>query len=214
VRAAAAAGGGCVSDDDAHLVEHRTGGSTLLAGGFLEVCRDEVRLPDGGSATREYIRHPGAVAVIPMLDDGRLVMVRQYRYPVGKVLLEFPAGKLDPRESTLDCAMRELREETGYTAAEWAFAGEIHNAPAYATESIWLWFARGLTRGTTRLDAGEFVETVLHTEAELEALDLAGSLPDVKTVIGLRWLQMCRMGRRPWTWQRAELAVDPMMSVP
>jgi ADP-ribose pyrophosphatase len=152
------------------------------------------------------------VAVIPILDDGRLVLVRQYRYPVRKVLLEFPAGKIDAPESTLACAMRELREETGYTAAEWAYAGEIHNAPAYATESIWIWFARGLVAGAVRPDAGEFVETVLHTEAELEALDLAGALPDVKTVIGLRWLQMCRSGRRPWDWQAAHTAIDPMMA--
>jgi ADP-ribose pyrophosphatase len=198
--------------DDAHLVEHRTGGATLLSGGFLEVCRDEVRLPDGASATREYIRHPGAVGVIPLLDDGRVVMVRQYRYPLGKVMLEFPAGKLDPRESVLACAMRELREETGYTAAEWAFGGRIHNAPAYATESIWLWFARGLVAGAARPDSGEFVETVLHTEAEVEALEFAGELSDVKTIIGLRWLQMCRSGRRAWAWQRAQDAVDPMMA--
>jgi ADP-ribose pyrophosphatase len=198
--------------DDSHLVEQRAGGVTLLTGGFLEVCRDQVRLPDGGSATREYIRHPGAVAVVPILDDGRLVMVRQYRYPVGKVLLEFPAGKLDPRESTLACAMRELREETGYSAAEWAYGGEIHNAPAYATESIWIWFARGLRPGAACLDAGEFVQTVLHTEDELLAFEAAGSLPDVKTLIGLRWLQMCRIGQRAWDWQVAASAVAPMMS--
>jgi ADP-ribose pyrophosphatase len=198
--------------DDAHLIELRTGGETLVAGGFLEMRRDTVRLPDGSSATREYIQHPGAVAVIPILDDGRLVMVRQYRYPVAKVLLEFPAGKRDAGESTLSCAKRELLEETGYTAREWAYAGRIHNAPAYATESIWIWFARGLVGGPTQLDEGEFVETLLLDEAALEALDVAGELPDVKTVIGLRWLQMCRSGRRPWQWQTAEGAQDPMMS--
>ena len=198
--------------DDAHLIERHTGGETLVAGGFLELRRDTVRLPDGSSATREYIQHPGAVAVIPILDDGRLVMVRQYRYPVAKVLLEFPAGKRDAGESTLRCAMRELAEETGYTAREWAYAGRIHNAPAYATESIWIWFARGLVGGKAQLDEGEFVETVLLDEAELEALDVAGQLPDVKTVIGLRWLQMCRVGTRPWHWQAAETAQDPMMS--
>ena len=200
------------ANPDGHLVEHRIGGQTLLSGGFLDVCRDEVRLPDGSSATREYVRHPGAVAVIPILDDGRLVMVRQYRYPVAKVLLEFPAGKLDPRESTLAGAMRELAEETGYTAAEWAFGGEIHNAAAYTTESIWIWFARGLVAGTARPDAGEFVQTVLHTEAELETIEAAGQLPDVKTIIGLRWLQLCRSGRRAWAWQSAQVAIDPMMA--
>jgi len=194
---------GAAATDDAHLTEHRIEGHTLLSGGFLEVRRDTVRLPDGHTATREYIQHPGAVAVVPILDDGRLVLVRQHRYPVGKVLLEWPAGKLDAPESTLDCAMRELREETGFTAREWAYGGEIHNAAAYSTESIWLWFARGLVPGPTRLDEGEFVETVQLTLSELQALDNAGQLPDVKTLVGLHWLQQCQAGVRPWTWLSA-----------
>ncbi|MFO1267854.1 MAG: NUDIX hydrolase [Rubrivivax sp.] len=137
-------------------------------------CR---RLPDGQRATREYVAHPGAVAVVPLLDDGRLVLVRQHRFPVDRVLLEFPAGKLDAEETTLECARRELAEETGYTAAEWAFGGEIVNAAAYSTESIWIWFARGLVAGRPRLDAGEFVETVVCSEAELHEFDRAGDCP-------------------------------------
>ncbi|CAD5374458.1 ADP-ribose pyrophosphatase [Rubrivivax sp. A210] len=203
-----------MAPDDTHLIEHRTGGQTLLSGGFLEVRRDTVRLPDGSSATREYIQHPGAVAVVPILDDGRLVMVRQYRYPIAKVLLEFPAGKRDPGETTLACAMRELAEETGYTAREWAYGGRIHNAAAYTTESIWIWFARGLVAGAKRPDVGEFVETVLLDEASLEALDVADDLPDVKTVIGLRWLQMGLDGRRPLGWRSAEEAREPVMAAP
>lgn len=198
--------------DDDHLIERCTGGVTLLSGGFLEVRRDDVRLPDGRAATREYIQHGGAVAVVPILDDGRLVLVRQYRHPLARVMLEWPAGKLDSGESTLACARRELVEETGYTAAEWAYGGAIHNAAAYSSECIWIWFARGLRTGPTRLDEGEFVETVLHTEAELDALDIAGSLSDVKTLIGLRWLQLCRAGCRPWAWQSEENAVDPILS--
>jgi ADP-ribose pyrophosphatase len=188
---------------DRHLIERRTGGQTLVSGGFLEMRRDDVLLPDGSHATREYLQHPGAVAVIPILDDGRLVLVRQYRYPIGKVMLEWPAGKRDPGEAQLACAIRELEEETGYTAREWAFAGEIHNAAAYSTESIWLWFARGLVPGAKRPDAGEFVETVLLTAEELDALDTDGELKDVKTLIGLRWLELCRNGRRPWSWHDA-----------
>lgn len=186
---------------DAHLVEHRTGGTTLVKGGFLELRRDDVRLPDGNAATREYIQHPGAVAIVPVLDDGRLVLVRQHRYPVGKVLLEWPAGKLEPGEDQLVCAQRELLEETGYSAREWAFGGEIHNAAAYSTESIWIWFARGLVAGAAQPDQGEFVETALHTEAELEALDLQQQLLDVKTLVGLRWLQQLRNGARVMHWQ-------------
>ena len=118
---------------DAHLREHALGGQLLHKGNFLEVRRDDVRLPDGAAATREYVVHPGAVAIVPLLDDGRLVLERQFRYPVGRVLLEFPAGKIDPGESTLRCAQRELLEETGYQAREWARAGVIHNAAAYST---------------------------------------------------------------------------------
>jgi ADP-ribose pyrophosphatase len=191
------------ADDDAHLVERPLAGSTLLSGGFLEVHRDTVALPDGRRATREYILHPGAVAVVPLLDDGRVVLVRQYRYPVGKVLLEWPAGKRDGGESTYTCAARELLEETGYAAAEWACGGEVHNAAAYSSESIWIWFARGLQAGTARPDDGEFVETHCLTLDELQALSLRGELPDVKTQIGLAWLQECLAGRRPWTWMRA-----------
>ncbi len=192
--------------DDAHLIEHRTGSTTLVSGGFLEVRKDTVRLPDGSAATREYIQHSGAVAVIPLLDDGRCVLVRQYRYPLQKVLLEWPAGKLEAGEKTIACAMRELLEETGYTAAEWAYGGEIHNAAAYSSESIWLWFARGLVAGATQLDVGEFVETVLMTPAELEALSARDELPDVKTQIGLAWLARAQAGLRPLAWLSAEQA--------
>lgn len=197
------------TDDDPHLRETPVGPGTVLHRGWLELRRDTVRLPDGREATREYVRHPGAVAVVPLLGEGpdlRLVLVRQHRYPVDKVLLEIPAGKLEPGEATLACAVRELAEETGYTAREWAYGGEIHNAAAYSTESIWIWFARGLVPGPARPEAGEFVETRLVTPAELEALDAAGELPDVKTVIALHWLQSWRAGRRALAWSSAENA--------
>lgn len=189
---------------DKHLIEQRIDGSTLLSGGFLEVRRDTVRLPDGNTATREFIQHPGAVAIIPLLDDSpdpQVVLVRQHRYPVARVLLEWPAGKLEAGEAQLACAQRELQEETGYIAREWAFAGEIHNAAAYSSESIWLWFARGLQPGAVNPDEGEFVETVSLPLHELQALDARGELLDVKTLVGLRWLQECLAGRREWTWE-------------
>ena len=189
--------------DDEHLIERRIGGEVLQQGGFLELRKDTVQLPDGSTATREFIQHSGAVAVIPLLDDGRMVLVRQYRYPVAKVLLEFPAGKLDAGESVLACGQRELLEETGYRAAEWAYAGAIHNAAAYSSESIHLWFARSLRAGPQNLDHGEFVEVVLRSEAELDALAARGDLPDVKTLIGLQWLQRWRAGAWPLQWQPA-----------
>jgi ADP-ribose pyrophosphatase len=184
-----------------HLREQPTGRRDEISKRWLHVVCDEVRLPDGELATREYILHPGAVAVVPLLDDGRVVMVRQWRYPVGKVLLELPAGRREQGEDTLVCAQRELAEETGFVASEWALATQIHNAAAYADESIWIWFARGLTPGPQRLDQGEFVEVVTHTEAELDAIQAAGELPDVKTTIGLFMLQRWRAGARSLTWQ-------------
>jgi ADP-ribose pyrophosphatase len=190
-----------MSDD--HLREHGLGGRWLAKGNFLELRRDDVRLPDGGQATREYVVHPGAVAIVALLDDGRLVLERQFRYPVGKVLLEIPAGKIDPGESTLQCAQRELLEETGYRAREWARAGIVHNAAAYSTENIEIWFARGLQAGVQRLDAGEFIELCLLTEAEVERRAAAGELSDVKTLIGLMWLQKWRAGRWALQWADA-----------
>lgn len=188
---------------DPHLVEQFLGSEVRLSGGFLTVVRDRVRLPDGGTATREYVKHPGAVAIVPIRDDGRLVLVRQYRHPIGRVLLEWPAGKLDPGESVLTCAARELREETGYTASLWARAGVFHNACAYSDEGIEIWLARGLVEGQAQLDAGEFVEVRLHDEAELLALVCAGEVTDMKTALGILWLQRWRSGGWVPAWQPA-----------
>lgn len=187
-------------ENDASLVETLQHGQTVLEGSFLHVRRDTVSLPNGHSATREYIVHPGAVAVVPVLDDGRVVMVRQYRYPLGQVLLEFPAGKIDPGESVWDCARRELREETGYTARQWARACRIHNAAAYSTEGIEIWFARGLQPGAQALDAGEFLEVVALTEHALDRMAREGELTDVKTLVGLQWLRQWRRGEWPLSW--------------
>lgn len=186
---------------DPHLRERPLAGRLVHQGSFLEVREDEVRLPDGGTASREYVVHPGAVAIVPLLDDGRLVLERQYRHPVGRVLLEFPAGKIDAGESTLLCAQRELLEETGYGGGEWARAGLIHVAPAYSTEIIEIWFARNLHAGAQCLDAGEFIELCLLTEAELEQQAARGEITDVKTLIGLMWLQKWRAGLWPLSWQ-------------
>jgi ADP-ribose pyrophosphatase len=188
---------------DEHLIEHRLDSRVQLEGSFLTVCLDRVRLPDGGEATRQYIRHPGAVAVVPLLDDGRILLVRQYRYPVQQVMVELPAGKLDPAESVLDCAQRELLEETGHRAREWARAGSFHNAAAYSTEAMDIWFARGLIPGAQQLDAGEFVELWPATMAEFEALARAGQVSDMKTMIGLQWLMQWRAGRWQLQWGAA-----------
>lgn len=187
---------------------------TLLRGSFLTVMRDTVRMPDASLAQREYVRHPGAVAVVPLLDDGRLVMVRQYRYPLSRTMLEFPAGKIDPGEPVFSCAVRELAEETGYRALEWARACAIHNAAAYSDEAIEIWFARGLRPGSQSLDEGEFLEVCVLEEAELDALAARGELTDVKTLIALQWLQKWRSGTWALSWQPAPSALHNHNSRP
>ena len=191
------------SEADPQLREVGISGTQVYRGHFLDVRRDEVRLPDGESAAREYIVHPGAVMVVPLLDDGRLVVERQYRYPMGRAMLEFPAGKLEAGEPPFECAVRELTEETGYHAREWARAGIMHNAIAYSTEGIEIWFARGLTAGPQHLDAGEFVDIATASEDELNALVLSGELTDAKTLVGLLWLARWREGRWPLDWRAA-----------
>jgi ADP-ribose pyrophosphatase len=186
---------------DEHLKEHLLRGEQVFQGHFLDVRRDVVRLPNGHQATREYIVHPGAVMVVPLLDDGRLVMERQYRYPMGRVMLEFPAGKLDAGEPVGRCAERELAEETGYRAREWARAGVLHNAIAYSNEVIEVWFARGLQLGERRLDDGEFLDVALHTAQEVDAMAARGEITDAKTLIGLLWLQKWQAGLWSLQWQ-------------
>ncbi len=189
-----------VGADETHLLERFVHGEQVFRGRLLDVRRDTVAMPDGRPATREYVVHPGAVAVVPILDDGRLVMERQFRYPIGRVALEFPAGKIDACEPLLVCAQRELTEETGYRAREWARAGLTHNAMAYSTEIIEIWFARGLTAGERRLDDGELIDLALVTENELDTAIASGEVTDAKTMIALLWLQKWRAGSWPLHW--------------
>lgn len=191
-----------MSDD--HLIEHRVQQDELLRGKFLHVFRDTVRLPNQHLATREYVVHPGAVMVVPMLDtpEGlRLVMERQFRYPVGQVMTEFPAGKLDAGEDPWLCAQRELLEETGYIARQWARAGVMHPVIAYSTEVIEIWFAKDLTSGPRQLDQDEFLDVFTATPQELMAGCQQGGITDAKTLTGLLWLQNVQSGLWPLTWQ-------------
>ena len=189
---------------DDHLRETCLQSHEVYRGRFLQVRQDDVSLPDGSTSYREYIVHPGAVMVIPVLDDGRLVMERQYRYPLHRTCLEFPAGKLEAGEPGIVCGVRELFEETGYRAAEWAYAGELHNAIAYSSERIEVWFARGLVAGERQLDAGEFLDVFVATEAELSDWVRDGAVSDAKTMIALLWLQQWRAGRWALDWRSAE----------
>ena len=193
---------------DRHLIETQQSSQEVFNGRFLHAFQDTVELLDGSSTVREYIVHPGAVMVIPLLDkeDGslRVVLERQFRYPVDRVMVEFPAGKLDAGEVSFACAKRELQEETGYYAAEWARAGQMHPVIAYSTEFIDIWFARGLVCGQRHLDAGEFLDVITASPSELLQWCSDGRVTDAKTLVGALWLQNVLNGVWNLNWQSAD----------
>lgn len=184
-----------------HLNETTVDSKDILSGGFLHARRDTIRLPDGRQSTREYIIHPGAVMIVAQLEDGRLVLERQYRHPMRAVMIEFPAGKLDPGEASWACAQRELLEETGYSARQWARAGVLHPVISYSTEFIDIWFARDLTLGERNLDDGEFLDVFTATSSELLAWCRNGEVTDAKTLTGVLWLQNVLSGAWALDWQ-------------
>jgi ADP-ribose pyrophosphatase len=190
-----------MNDSYKHLIEHTVNHTEVFKGHFLHAFRDTVKMPDGETSIREFIEHPGAAMVIAVRDDGRLIMERQYRYPIKKTMIEFPAGKLNPGENTLDCPRRELREETGYQANEWAHAGVLHPAISSSTEFIDIWFARGLSLGARQLDDGEFLDVFDAGVEELLEWSRLGQLTDAKTLTGLLWLQNYLSGLWKLEWQ-------------
>jgi ADP-ribose pyrophosphatase len=171
--------------DDSHLIETRVSSEPVFDGKLLHVRRDTVRLPDGTLATREHVVHPGAVLIVPVLPDGRLVVERQYRYPLDRVFVEFPAGKINPGEPELATAQRELSEEAGYAARTWTLLATIHTLISYTNEKIDIFLAEGLSHVGAKLDDGEFLDVVtMGPDEMLAALD-RGEITDAKTVAAL-----------------------------
>lgn len=171
------------------FTEHFVSREDVFTGRLLDVKRDTVRMPDGALATREYIRHPGAVAILPFTDAGNVILERQYRYPHARDFIEIPAGKVEPGEGLLETAKRELAEETGYTASDWQRLTTIHNAISYSDEAIELYSARGLGRTARKLDEEEFLEVLEVPFAEALAMVRDGRITDVKTMIALLWME-------------------------
>ncbi len=176
------------------LTEHEVSSEQVFDGVLLKVRRDAVRLPDGSSGGREYIEHPGAVAILPILDSGDIVFERQYRYPLRRTMIEIPAGKIDPGEEPLLTAKRELLEETGYAAREWRHLLTFHPVIAYSTERIEIFLARGLKHKGAKLDAGEFLEVFAAPLADALEWVRIGSITDSKTIIALMWLDKMQTG--------------------
>jgi len=157
----------------------------VFDGQLLKVRKDTVLLPNGKEATREWIEHPGAVAVIPILDDGRIAMVKQYRYPMGKVTLEVPAGKLDKGEAPDTCVMRELKEETGYTANKIRKIATIGTTMAFSNEVIHIYVAEDLVEGEACPDEDEFINVEKYTKEQLHTMIKDGTLDDAKSLVAI-----------------------------
>ena len=180
---------------DSALTETMLESKLVYKGGFFDVYKDRIRLPDGGEATREYIRHPGAVVILPLFEDKTVLVERQFRYPLHRVFIEFPAGKIDRGEDRLANAMRELEEETGYTASDWRYVTTIHNAIGYSDEQLFVYLAQGLKAGTAHCDEEEFIQTYRMPLDELMQWVKEGKVSDVKTVIGTFWLEKIVSGQ-------------------
>jgi len=174
------------------FTEQTVRSKTVYRGALLHVLEDEVRLPDGGNARREYIRHPGAVMVVPFLDRDTVVLVRQFRYPLARHFDEIPAGKMREGEEPLQTAQRELREECGYRAGEWRRLATLHPCIGYSNEAIELFLARSLAHVGVEPDAGEFLEVVPVALPEALRWVRDGRITDAKTAIALLWADKFR----------------------
>ena len=184
-----------IAQDDGRLAETFVSGEDVFKGKLLHVVRDTITLPNGRAGTREYIKHPGAACIVAEFEDGKLLLERQYRYPIGKVMIEFPAGKLDLGENPLVAAQRELKEETGYWARSWHTLGHMHPLIAYADEIIHIFHANGLVQGDAKLDQNEFLQLFAATPEEITAMIADNRISDGKTIVAFfRWQLLRRPG--------------------
>ena len=167
--------------------ENQISSELTFNGQLLKVYRDEVLLPNGQASIREWINHPGAVCVIPILPDGKIGMIKQYRYAVKQEMIELPAGKLGKSEIPEDCALRELEEEIGYRANSLTFLANIHPAIGFANEKMWLYLAEDLEKTEPMLDKDEFIELIPTKLEDAVEMVWQGDITDVKTIIGLLW---------------------------
>ena len=172
-----------------NLQETRLDSALVYDGDFIKVRKDHARLPDGSISTREYIHHPGAVAILALLDNGKLVMERQFRYAPQQEFIELPAGKIDHGEDILITGQRELLEETGYVAREWIHLATTWPCIGYADERMEYFLARGLTHQGSKLDDGEFLEVFELSLSEALEWVRQGKISDSKTIVGLFWLE-------------------------
>jgi ADP-ribose pyrophosphatase len=172
-----------------HLLEEQLDSELVFKGALLEVNKDKVRLPNGESSIREYITHPGAVVILALLDNGNLLFERQFRYPLRRVFLELPAGKIDQGERIQVTAQRELLEETGYSAREWSHLGVMHPCIGYSDERIEIFVARGLRHtGSNNLDHNEFLDVLEMSPVDAKRAVWDGEITDAKTITALFWL--------------------------
>jgi len=176
------------------FTESRVDGRLAYDGALLKLHEDTVRLPDGKLARREWVKHPGAVVMLALLDESTILLERQYRYPLARHFLELPAGKIEPGEEHLLTAQRELQEECGYIAKSWRHFTTLHPCIGYSDEQMEFYLARDLKRVERALDDGEFLEVVQMPLADAFARVAAGEITDLKTVAGLLWLKASSAG--------------------
>ena len=186
-----------MTQDDQHLIEICISSELVLDGGMMRVKRDQVRLPSGNQSQREFILHPGAVLIVPILENGNLLLERQFRYPLNRVFVELPAGKIDPGEDVLLTGQRELLEETGYIAQEWIYLGLQHPCIGYSDEVIYMFLARGLEAGEAHCDEDEALETFEASLDDCMQLVATQQITDAKTILALMYVEKYLQGAWP-----------------